>query len=572
MSIRPGKMTVFLSAGIGLILLLQVLAMIQSDRLYERINRLEDSPSRLSPVESRPAGQPASGSAGREGDWLIWAFGGEPATLLCLSAEADAYTRWITLTDIFETLLEEDFEGAGLVPLLAGSYAVSPDAREITFYLRDDIRFSDGVPVTAADVLFTYRTILDPGLDLAAQRHRLGNVKELVKLDDRTVRFVFHQPHWQSLQIAGSLPVLPRHVYQFDDPAEFRRNRQPVGSGPYVFESWDAGRQIVLGRNERYWGPKPPLRKRVYRFITNKAAALQALRAHQVDLIIPTPQQYVELADDPAFQREFYTLSYWNRGAPSYVLAWNQGQALLRDRDVRRALTHLLDREGIVRHLLQGRGRMITGPFYRYGSGYDDSIEPWPYDPDQAGRLLERAGWTDSDQDGIRDRDGVAFQFSLSYPAGNVIFEQIAKLYRDQAAAAGLRIDADPLEWSLFNGRLRQRSYQAALLGVGGEDRDDPFCYWHSSQAEGAGGNFTGFSSGPADALIEQIRVCLDPDRREGLFQELHRLLHEEQPCTFLFTRPSLRFVDRRFENVRVHPLGLRPLEWYVPAAVQRYH
>jgi peptide/nickel transport system substrate-binding protein len=583
MNERSGFFKFFLFLFLGVIILLQALSMLQADRLYNRLNtlvsRLESSQAAM-PV--RTEGKPhASKSTAREeypgddGDWLVWGIDGEPETLNPLTSR-DVYATWIAGTyyfsNIFEGLLNYDFDTLKLKPQLAESYEVSKDALEITMRLRNDVHFSDGHPISADDVIFSYKTIINPGVDAAQMRNYYNNLKEVVKIDDRTVKFIFDKPYFKSLEIAGDIPILPEHLYKFTDANQFNNRRtDPVGSGPYVFEKWDVGREIVLTRNENYWGPKPHIKKIVFRVITNEVAELQALRSHEIDFMRPRAEQYADVSVDKQFLKEFKCLSFWIPLEGYTYIGWNEDPLFFKDRLVRLAMTLMVDRDEINKHLLKGLGRITTGPFYILGPQYDTNIKPWPYDPNRAAQLLDEAGWIDHDGDGIRDKDGVPFRFKLMIVSASPIYEQLGRLLKDSFDRVGIVLIPDPYEWSVFSERLNTRSFDAVILKWGGVVLEDPYQIWHSSQIGNRGSNFVGFRNPEADAIIERARATLDENNRNELYHHLDRILHEEQPYTFMFTRPWLELLDNRFENVVVHKLGLNPHEWYIPKDKQRY-
>lgn len=573
---RRGVVTFFLFLFLLIIILLQILSMVQSDRLYERINRLErtfENATAIGRAGSEPNTSAVSDKEypGDKGDWLVWRIGAEPATLNYITSK-DLYATWVTGGSIFESLLEYDLDKVELKPLLAKSYEVSADGLEMLFRLRDDVYFSDGVPITTEDILFSYETIINPKVDAHSLANYYYPIKEVIKIDNRTVKFVLREPYFKGLEIAGLMPIFPKHIYEFTEPAEFNRRRSnPVGSGPYVFEKWDVGREIVLRRNERYWGPKPKLKKIIFRVITNNVAAVQALRSHGIDFMVPTSEQFVELSQNEEFVKEFECLSYWNPGVGYYHIDWNQATPFFSDRRVRLAMTHLVDRESIIKYLLKGLGRVVTGPFYINGLQNDPSIKPWPYDPVRSKQLLDEAGWRDSDGDGIRDKEGVPFRFNFMIVSNYPLHERMAKLLKDEMAKAGIDLIPDPYEWSVFEERLNTRSFEATTLAWGGVVQEDPYQIWHSSQIKGRGSNRVGFNNPEADAIIEKARRTLDKARRNKLYHRFHQILHEEQPYTFMWSRPSARFLDRRFKNVKIHKLGLDSSEWYVPKDQQRY-
>ena len=565
MKFRSGLVTFLIFLCVCVIVALQVVSLVQTNRACKRLERLTDQRDNRTQDQNQP---------GDEGDWLIWALTDEPGTLNPLTRRVIS-ADWVVWGNIFEGLVDYDYDEVKLKPMLAKSYEVSNDGRVMTFHLRDDIHFSDGVAITADDVIFTYETIINPGVDAAQLAHYYKDVEKVVKVDDKTVSFILKKPYFKSLEFMGlqDVGVLPRHIYEFEDPAQFNKMRsEPVGSGPYIFEKWDVGREIVLRRNENYWGTKPRLRKIVFRIITNEVAAVQALRAGDVDFLRPLPEQFADMSADEDFAGQFKCLSYFTPKIPYFYVGWNNDSVFFKDKRVRLAMTHLINRDEIIKYLLKGQARVTTGPFYIYGRQNNPDIERWPYDPEKANQLLDQAGWTDSDGDGIRDKDGVAFSFRLMIRSEDPFYERLSKFINNALAKAGVEAIPDPYEWSIFIERLLDREFEAEISGWGGVVEEDPYQLWHSSQGTGRGSNHVGYNNKQADGLIEQARKTLDEQKRNEFYHRLHEIIHDEQPYTFLYARPEMRFLSRRFENVKIHKLDLNWLEWYVPQEKQKYH
>jgi peptide/nickel transport system substrate-binding protein len=571
---RSGIAIFFLFLFLAVIILLQILGMIQSDRLFQRVNRLE-SVVKSARLNSVPQAKTADDGkyAGDEGGWLVWSIGMEPATLNPISTSADKATDWVTSGTIFESLLEYDPNTLNLRASLADSYKVSADGMAISFRLKDGVCFSDGVPITADDIIFTFRTIKNPLIDASNLANYYRDVNDVTKINDREVRFVMSRLYYKSLETTGLMPILPEHIYTFKNPEEFnKRISNPVGSGPYGFEKWTVGREVTLSRNENYWGRKPNLNKIVYRIILNDTAAIQALRANEVDYLRPLPDQFTALSSDESFTKKFYCLSYTTPADGYFFIGWNEATRFFKDRLVRLAMTYLIDREAICKHLLRNPDAKVqNGPFYMNGPQSDPNIKPWPYDPERGKQLLAEAGWKDTDGDGILDKDGVPFRFKYMIVSGVYLHEQIVKFVKDEMAKVGIEVVPDPYEWSIFTDRLKNHNFDAVSLAWGGTVEEDPYQIWHSSQIANQGSNFVSFDNPEADKLIEEARRTLDKTKRNELYHEFHRIIHDEQPYTFVYTRPEQRFLDKRFHNVIVHKLGLDEREWYVPKELQRY-
>lgn len=579
MNNRSGLVTFFLFLFLVLMIVFQVLSMIQADRLYDRLNHLLDVRRDIRPVATQQGKKssvdlPMEEYPGDEGDWLVWHLSGEPKTLFDILASSTWSSRWIVQSNIFESLLVYKLDAFEFRGLLAEEFSISEDGLEIYFKLRDDIYFSDGVPITTDDVIFTFETITNPGIDSASYANYFRDVERYDKINDREIKFYMKKVYFLSLGFLGSMPIHPKHIYKFDDPEKFNKRRtNPIGSGPFVFEKWGVGRQVVLNRNENYWGEKPKLKRIVYRFITNDIAALQALQAGEVDYMRPLPDQFGEKNKDEDFKSKFYCLSYWAATNTGYFwIGWNQDRPFFADKKVRLAMTHLIDRDAIKDYILKNpEAEIPTGPFYIHGPQNDPNIKPWPYDPERAKELLDEAGWIDTDGDGIRDKDGIPFRFKYMISSGIYLHEQIAKLVKDSAAKVGIDVIAEPFEWSIFSERVTNRNFDAVNMGWGGSVESDPYQIWHSSQIKNRGSNYVGFNNPEADTIIEEARETLDKDKRNAMYHKFHGILHDEQPYTFIYTKPENRFLDKRFKNVIIHKLGIDEHEWYVPLDKQRY-
>ena len=288
------------------IIVIQIMSMIQSDRLYARLNQVEKSVKSIAVSQVRTVSKTIAEREGDEGDWLVWCLGGEPYSLNPVTS-SDRSQTYIVPGNISESLMERDIDTMQLKLKLAQSYEVSEDGLEIAFKINPAARFSDGKPVTADDVIFTYNTIVDPGVDAAPLASYLGNIERVEKISDLEVKFYLKQTYFLSLEIVSGIQILPRHIFAYEKAEEFNnRVSDPFGSGPYIFDKWDVGKQIVLKRNENYWGAKPNIEKLVFKFIPNSTAAFQALRSGEVDFLTPSSEQYYEYKDKEDFAQRFY--------------------------------------------------------------------------------------------------------------------------------------------------------------------------------------------------------------------------------------------------------------------------
>ena len=510
---------------------------------------------------TEPAEKPA------DGDWLIYHLGAEPTTLNLITS-TDAYSSNIN-EYIYEALLKRDERTLELVPVLAESWDISEDHLTYTFHLKKGIKWEDGYPFTANDILFSFDRIRDPKVDAAHLRNYYQDIEQLEVIDDYTVRYHYRIPYFRALEFCGGIPIVPAHLFkESEDFNEHQIGRRPMGTGPFRLLRWNTAEEIVLVRKDDYWGEKPHLERIVFKIVTNPTAALQLLKQGGLDVMGLRPIQWVKQTQAKRFEEQFEKLKYYTPGF-SYI-GWNLRKPYFSDRRVRQALTMSLDREMILKKLLFGLGVVVTGPFYINGPDYNHDIKPYPYDPKAAAALLKAAGWEDHDGDSILDKDGVPFSFEFLLPAESKTGETIATILQENLKEEGIRMEIRKLEWAVFIQRIQGHDFDACTLGWSLGWESDPFQIWHSSQAA-KGSNFVGFENREADTIIEEARKEFDAEKRHRMYKRFHEITHEEQPYTFLFTAESLVAVARRFQNVHVYPLGLAPREWWVPKDLQRY-
>jgi peptide/nickel transport system substrate-binding protein len=515
------------------------------------------------PPESKPAvssGEPAVG------DWLVRRLSAEPSSLNPITS-SDAAESTIN-SYIYEGLLELDNETLELVPLLAESFSVSEDKLQYTFILREGLTWQDGKPLTTDDVLYTFEIIQDPKVDAPHLRNYFKDLKKVEALDDRTIRFTYAFPYFKALDMVGGMGIIPKHVFSEGDFNKHPAGRAPMGSGPYKFAKWDTGKEIVLERNPDYWGDTHHIEKIVFKVISDDTVALQVLKKQDMDYMGLLPIQWERQTASEDFDTNFKKMRF---PAQSYSwIGWNLRKPMFSDRRVRRALGMLVDRQSFVDNIWYGLGTVVSGNFFVEAPEYNKDIAPLPYDPAQAARLLDEAGWIDSDGDGIRDKDGTPFRFEFTYPSASSTSEQLSTLLKESLGKVGIHMTIRKLEWALFTQLLEDRTFDAVTLAWVLPILADPYQVWHSSQADD-GSNYVGFINEEADRIIENARPEFDRQKRASMYRRFHEILHEEQPYTFLFNRNSLVALDRRFENVIEYPLGPDSTEWYVPAEVQRY-
>lgn len=497
----------------------------------------------------------------RDPNTLVWHLQAEP-DLINPILSTDAYASRIE-GFVFDTLIDRDPKTLKFRAKIAESWSWSSDRLSLIFTLKKTVTFHDGVPLTADDVVFSFERIQDPKVNSPHLRSYYDRVLKVEAIDTYTVRFVFKEPYFMALNIAGGIPILPRHLYS-QDAETFNSspiNRAPVGSGPYRFQKWDTGKKITLTKNDAYYGAHPAISKIEFRIIPESSVALMVLKKGLLDLMTVRPIQWLRETQSPRFTTQYNKYQYYT---PGYrFLAWNARRPQFNDARVRKAMTHFVNRQALIDKLEFGLGKMTSGPFFVLSPDYDASILPWPYDPVRGKALLEEAGWRDHDRDGILDKDGVPFRFTLLLKSGATFESRAATILKEDLAKAGIDLSIETMEWAVYLDRINKREFDAVMLGWSMGYDSDPYQVWHSSQAE-SGSNFVGFSNREADRLIEASRREFDDEKRQMIFHELHRIIHDEAPYTFMYCSPALLVLHNRFQNVNVYRGGLDPNEWVI--------
>ncbi|MBN4060941.1 peptide-binding protein, partial [bacterium AH-315-I18] len=515
------------------------------------------------------------------GDWVIFPFGQTVSKLTPLIS-SDVYQS-VVAENVMESLAVRDPDTLDWKPMLAKRWTVSDDGLTIIFKLREGVTFSDGEPFTADDIVFSYNWIMNPKVAAPRDRAYYDKVKSVTANGPHQVTFILAEPYFKGFDICAGMTILAKHFYSQFTEAQFNESTGLLfGSGPYKLSvdptTWKPGQgKIELIRNDKYWGVSPALDRVVYREILDDNARLVAFRNGELDRYGPTPEQYVALKKDKQLNKdknvfEFETIS----GGYRYI-AWNQmldgKPTAFADKRVRQAMTMLTNRQQMSKNLMVGLATPCSGPFHRMGKQANPDVTLWPYDSQQAIALLKQAGYEDRDGDGvIESAKGKPLTFKLIYPASSENYKQMAFYLKDAYARAGIAMEPDPLEWSIMIQRINQRQFDAMTLGWSGSVEGDPNQIFHSNMVADGGDNYTHYINKDLDKLIDEARVTMDQDARMKLWHQVHNILHEDQPYTFLWTTRAVLYMDKRLQNVQRVKTGINSLsEWYVPRAMQRW-
>jgi len=507
--------------------------------------------------------------SGEYGDTIIEGSIGEPSVLIPMLA-GDASSHAIAGL-VFNGLVKYDTD-LTLIGDLAESWHISDDGLVITFFLKKGVKWSDGVEFTAADILFGFNTITDEKTPTAYSEDFRQVVKAEV-VDRYTFRVTYGKPFAPALASWGNLTVLPKHLLEGKDITKSELGRSPVGMGPYKFVRWTPGQEVVLESNHDYFEGRPFIDRYVSRIIPDPATMFLELKTGGVDVMGLTPIQYTKQTVSAFFKKNYTKHRY---PVPSYTyLGFNLKRPLFADKRVRQALAYGIDKKELVDGVLRGLGSPATGPYVPGTWPYNPDVKRHDYDKEKALNLLNEAGWEDSNGDGILDRQGKDFEFTILTNMGNDTRLKAATIIQWRLKQLGIKVEIKTVEWATFiNEFIDKRRFDAVILGWSLGLDPDQYDIWHSTKTKEKEFNFVSFDNSEVDELLDRGRRSFDKEVRKKVYDRIQDILAEEVPYIFLYVPDATPIIHNRFKGVEPAPLiGMMynfP-EWYVPRELQRH-
>jgi peptide/nickel transport system substrate-binding protein len=497
------------------------------------------------------AGSKGPAVAGRSST-LVVGTRAEPKTLNPIALTASEGQQIAAL--MFGKLLEEQDDFVSFKPALARSWAFSADSLDVTFVLRDDARWSDGEPVTASDVRFTWQAQTDTTVAWPSASIK-AHIRDVEAKDAHTVVFHFDKRSLYQVMDANDGVILPEHLLARVPRRELKTSpfgRAPVGNGPYVLQRWEAGQFIELARNEKYAGSAPRIERIVIKFVPDVVTLVAQLQAGEIDLLESV--QASDLAGIRAKRDDVQIL-----GAPSRrmsFVAWNGTRAPFDQPAVRVAMTTAIDRQAIVKNVWAGYAKECTSPIVPLQWAYDPSIQAIKYDARSARAALGKPGYRDTNKDGVLDRDGKPLEFELLVnDAQNRV--DIATLIQAQLKQAGIKVNVRVMEYGAYIDRILAMDYDAAVVEWKVQTKVDLTQLFHSSARRPNGYNFVGYSNPEVDRLIDEALLQTNMARAQELWSKAQRAIYNDQPYTFLAVPQELTAIDDRFCNVKPSPINI---------------
>jgi peptide/nickel transport system substrate-binding protein len=489
---------------------------------------------------------PARGGVFREG------VAGNPRFLNPLLCEGNAVDQDLCKL-LYRGLTKINKQGR-VVPDLALDWTIT-DNKSYTFRLRDDQYWHDGQRVTADDVLFTVGILQDPSVLSLPDLTVLWRTVQVEKINDFSVRFTLSEPYTPFLDYTA-IGLLPKHIYSSVPSAELAANTlhgSPVGAGVMAVEQIAAD-HIRLKPHPFYAGPSPFLTALEFHFYPDHPSLFGAFVADEIDgisNITPTDLSIVSTRPDLQLfsaEQAGYTILLFNLD--------NQNTPFFQDKRVRQALYYGLDRQRLIEQVLSGQGIVAHSLLLPENWAYNPQVRQYPYNPAQAASLLNEAGWSDSNNDGVRDKDGRPLQFLL-YVGDDTLQTTLIQQIAEDWQKIGVRAASTPVTFAgLVGDFLVPRKFDAVLLNWETPGDPDPYQLWHSTRAEGGGQNYAVWRNPEADAIMEKARTIANEEERKQLYWKFQDIFAEELPGLILYYPVYTYGVNQRVQNVQIGSLN----------------
>lgn len=503
------------------------------------------------------------------------------------------------------SLVRFDFQTLQIAPALLESMpTLNESGTAYDCKLRKDARWDDGTPITTADVVFTAMASKCPVTDNPAAKPYWDNLLEIVpdSADPLQFRVEMKTPYIHNIIFWADWPIMQAGFFdpakvlskfnftQFNDSlfdasthpeltkwaAEFnssKYSREPqflAGCGMYQVSEWDPGISVSLTKKKNHWTANSKSiyetafpEKIIYKVNKDPNSQLLEFKAQTMDGTnnIPT-KALLELQTDSNFNRNYHS-RFTDSFNYTYIGMNNRPDGithkkLFTDKKVRRAMALLTPVDELNRVINKGLNKRMIGPVSRLKKDFDASLQPIPYDMEQAKKLLAEAGWKDTDGDQILDKeiDGVKtpFEFTISYMTNTPDWKDYATILAEAYSKAGMKINFNPLDFSVFVANNKNHDFDMIIAVWGQVALPEDFTQlWHTSSWENGGSNYPGFGNAASDALIDSIKVTLDDAKRAPMVKRFQQMVYDEQPMIFLFSSLRRNVIHKRFGNVEMY-------------------
>jgi peptide/nickel transport system substrate-binding protein len=429
---------------------------------------------------------------------------------------------------------------------IAQRIEISDDQMTYTISIQHDVTFHDGQALTVDDIIFTIESILDDA-NGSYLKSDFIHVASMDKINDTTMTIQLDEPFTPMLDKL-TVPILPKHAFEGLEMRTAPFNQQPIGAGPYMFEQWDKGTSLTLKAYPSFFGTKASIEKVIFKFIPDSNVRALQLKSGEVDIALLDPNQVEELSK--VEQLKMYEVE----SADYRGVLFNMKYPIWQDVTIRKAVSYATDRAGIVKGILHGYGTEAYSPLQKHDF-VNSTIEQYSYNVKKANELLEQVGWTLKD-DGFRYKDGQKLAFTITAPITDTVRVNMANYVAEGYKAVGADVKVAALDWS----NIVIEETEAFMVGWGSPyDADHhTFSLFHSGESShtSAGYNYGSYANAKVDALLEEGRTTVDPEKRKEVYMALQEELAQDPPFVYFAYVDAVYGINQQISGVKERILG----------------
>lgn len=463
---------------------------------------------------------------------------------------------------LFDSLMDLKSDGT-YEPSVAKKWEISDDKLVYTYYLRDDVKFSDGTPLTAEDVAFTLTVMHDKSYDgpsdmikamiKGGKEYKEGTATEIegIKvIDKHTLEITTTEANSSALRSVGLSSIIPKHYYGKDykqGNLDYMKDlhQKPLGSGPYIMEAYVPGQEVRFVANEHYFKGKPKIPKLIYK-VTSSDTNIQTLQAGETDMEIQitVSKDNVELLKSLGF----LDITLYPTNGYGYI-GFNHNDPKFKDKRVRQALTYGLNREEIVEAAYQGNAKVINVPQSNVSWAYTDDVNKYEFNLEKAAQLLDEAGWKVG-ADGIREKDGVKFKIHFLATTPNPVNDVIIPIAKENYKELGISFEPDMLDFNAVKEKQKKGDFDMFFLAWQLTEDPDSTNIFSTNGSQ----NEIGYSNPKVDELLAKGIKEVEIEKRKPIYHELYKVLNEDPPYIFLYQRTDMMPINARVQGWDLSP------------------
>jgi len=452
---------------------------------------------------------------------------------------------------IFNSLVKYD-KDAKIVPELAKEWKFI-DKKTLIFKLKENIKWSDGKPFTADDVVFTYKLITSPKV-FTPYADEFRYVKDVIKLDDYTIKVIYKKPYFKALN-TWMTSIVPKHILQNEKnimTSSF--NQHPIGTGPYTINGFEINKDITLKANKNYFIHKPNIDKIVYHYIPDPATNFLMLKTKKLDVGGLSPLQ-VERQLDKDFKKYYKIYEKISNGYT--YLGFNLKNKKFKNPKIREAIDLAINKKELVDILFFGHGKVCNGPFMPGTWAYNPEVKS-SFNPQKAKEILKKLGYDKKHP----------FEFTITTNSNNDTRVYAVQIIQHQLEKVGIKVHIRTMEWQAFlNTVVMPKHFEAVVLGWGLSLSPDAYSIWHSEGAKKGGFNFVNYKNKEVDSLIKKAETTIDTKKLSKMYKKIFKLIVKDHPYVFLYIPNSIIAVNKKIKNVSPSIIGImhNEIDWIKP-------